>query len=331
VNTGSGFANISNGGVYSGATTATLAITGATVTLTGYQYRCVVTGTCTPAANSASATLTVHAPVIVTTSPVNTEVCSGSNASFTVAGSSVPAIIYQWEVSTNGGSTWTAITGANSATYTISGVITVMNNNQYRCQLSNGTCTTPAVSNAAILTVRQLPSVGLTAAPLTSLLPGQTTTLTATPTSSTGGTLTTTWTLNGSPISVTGNTLPVTVVNPGAYQVSIRETWPSSIFCSSLSQIVTIDASASSRLFVYPSPNDGNFTVSYYNNGGSSTQRRIIIFDTKGSAVFDRQFSISGLYTLIPVNLERANRGIYYVVVGDASGKKLAEGKVHVR
>ena len=331
VNTGSGFATISNGGVYSGATTATLTITGATVTLTGYQYRCVVTGTCTPAANSASATLTVHAPVTVTTSPVNTEVCSGSNASFTVAGSSVPAIIYQWEVSTNSGSTWTAITGANSATYTISGVITVMNNNQYRCQLSNATCTTPVVSAAAILTVRQLPTVGLTAAPLTSLLPGQTTTLTATPTSSTGGTLTTAWTLNGGPISVTGNTLPVTVANPGAYQVSIRETWPSSIFCSSLSQIVTIDASASSRLFVYPSPNDGNFTVSYYNNGGSSTQRRIIVYDSKGAAVFDRQFPVAGLYTLIPVNLERANRGIYYVVVGDASGKKLAEGKVHVR
>lgn len=331
VNTGSGFANISNGGVYSGATSATLTITGATVTLTGYQYRCVVTGTCTPAANSSSATLTVHAPVTVTASPANTEVCSGSNASFTVAGNSVPAIIYQWEVSTNGGSTWTAITGANSATYTISGVIAVMNNNQYRCQLSNATCTTPAVSNPAILTVRQLPTVGLTAAPLTSLLPGQTTTLTATPTSSTGGTLTTAWTLNGNPLTITGNTLPVTVANLGTYQVSIRETWPSSLFCSSLSQIVTIDATASSRLFAYPSPNDGNFTVTYYNNGGGNTQRRIIIFDSKGSAVFDKQFSISGLYTLIPVNLERANRGIYYVVIGDASGKKLAEGKVHVR
>ena len=36
-------------------------------------------------------------------------------------------------------------------------------------------------------------------------------------------------------------------------------------------------------------------------------------------------------YTLIPVNLEKPNRGIYYVVVGDVNGMKLAEGRVHVR
>ncbi len=46
VNTGSGFTNISDGGVYSTATTSILRITGATGAMTGYQYRCVVTGTC---------------------------------------------------------------------------------------------------------------------------------------------------------------------------------------------------------------------------------------------------------------------------------------------
>jgi len=331
VNTGSGFANINNGGEYAGATTSILTITGATIGLNGYQYRCVVTGTCSPATNSAAATLTVHAPVVVTSSPANAEVCSGSDASFIVSGNSVPSIIYQWQVSTDGGTSWTNIAGANAATFTATGVIAVMNNNRYRCLLSNVTCATPVASNAAILTVRQLPAVGLTAAPLTSLLPGQTTTLTATPTSSTGGTLVTTWLLNNNPIAVSGNTLPVTVANPGSYQVRIHETWPSSIFCSSLSQVVTIDASVSSKLFIFPSPNDGNFTVSYYNNGGNSTQRRIIIFDSKGSTVFDRKFPVAGSYTLIPVNLEKANRGIYYVVVGDVNGMKLAEGRVHVR
>jgi hypothetical protein len=47
--------------------------------------------------------------------------------------------------------------------------------------------------------------------------------------------------------------------------------------------------------------------------------------------VFDRNFPITGAYTLIPIGLDRASRGIYYVVVGDIGGKKLAEGKVHVR
>ena len=140
-----------------------------------------------------------------------------------------------------------------------------MNNNRYRCLLSNNTCTTPVASAAAILTVRVVPTVGLTAAPLTTLLPGQTTTMTATPSSSTGGTITTTWTLGTSTIPVTGNNLLVNVSDLGAYQVAIRETWPSNLFCSSLSPVVTITANVSDRLFIFPSPNDGNFSVSYYN------------------------------------------------------------------
>lgn len=61
VNTGSGFNNISNGGVYSGATLATLTITGATVGMNGNTYRCIVTGACEPTATSNSASLTVNA------------------------------------------------------------------------------------------------------------------------------------------------------------------------------------------------------------------------------------------------------------------------------
>ena len=47
--------------------------------------------------------------------------------------------------------------------------------------------------------------------------------------------------------------------------------------------------------------------------------------------VYNRQFSITGPYTLIPINLQSGSRGIYYVLVGDAGGNKLADGKVHVR
>ena len=88
------------------------------------------------------------------------ELCSGTNATFTVAGTSTQTVIYQWEISTDGGASWTPITGANAATYTVNAVTAAMSNNRYRCQLSNATCTAPAASNAAILTVRQLPTVG---------------------------------------------------------------------------------------------------------------------------------------------------------------------------
>ena len=330
-NTGAGFANLSDGGVYSGSTTSTLIITGATVALNSNQYRCVVSGTCTPAANSTAATLTVHAPVVIATVPSNKEVCAGIDATFNAAGLSVPAVIYQWQISTDGGTTWTAIPGATSPSYTVVAPTVASNGSKYRCILSSATCGTPAATSSATLTVRAVPTVGLTAAPLTALLPGQTTTLTATPSSSTGGVLTTNWTYNTAALVNGSNTHTVTVNNLGAYQVGIKETWPSTLFCSSLSQVVTISAAASSSLFIYPSPNDGNFTVSYYNSTGVSTQRQISVFDTKGARVYYKTFAVSGPYTLIPVDLTRASRGIYMVVVGDAAGNKLIEGKVSIR
>jgi hypothetical protein len=60
VNQGSGWTNVLNGGVYSGATTNVLTITGATTGMNGYQYRCVVTGTCFTTTTSNAATLTVN-------------------------------------------------------------------------------------------------------------------------------------------------------------------------------------------------------------------------------------------------------------------------------
>jgi hypothetical protein len=65
-NGGGSFADISNGGVYSGATTATLNITAATIGMTGYQYRAVASGSTSPDATSNAATLTVNkaAPTI---------------------------------------------------------------------------------------------------------------------------------------------------------------------------------------------------------------------------------------------------------------------------
>lgn len=337
---GTTFSNLSNAGVYTGVNTTTLTITGATAAMNNYRYRCIATGICAPAATSNPATLTVINPVSITTQPAGSALCSGSNTSFTVAGTSTETIVYQWQVSTDGGSTYTNIStggvysGATTTTLTITGAVTGLNNNRYRCQLSNTTCTAPTASNAAVLNVRQLPTVNLVASPLTSLLPGQTTTLTASPSATTGGTLTTNWLYNGAaPVpAITGNSYVVNVERTGTYQMQIQEIFSApSLVCSNQSAIVTISAAVSSNLFIFPSPNDGRFTVSYYNNGGASTKRKIAIFDSKGANVYNREFAIAGPYTLLNINLERGSRGIYYVVVGDATGFKLADGKVHVR
>lgn len=335
VNTGSGFAPVGNTGVYSGATTNTLTITGATAAMNGYIYRAVVTGTCPPPAISSPANLTVITPVAVNAQAAATrEICSGGNTTLGVVGSSVQPITYQWQVNTGAG--FTNISdggvygGSNTPTLTITGAGTNLNGATYRVLLSNTTCTTPTISNTSALTVRQLPAVTLTASS-NSLLPGQVSVLTATPSPATTGTLTTSWLYNGQPINSGGNTYNVNVEDIGTYQVDIQETFSSGLVCSNQSSQVIIDAPPSTRLFVFPTPNDGRFTISYFNNGGTATRRTIIIYDSKGSQVYNREFPVTGLYTLIPVDLQSANTGIYFILIGDALGKKLAEGKVHIR
>ncbi|MEQ1675428.1 MAG: hypothetical protein ABL876_01930 [Chitinophagaceae bacterium] len=311
------------------ATTASYTVSAVTTGMNGNRYRCIVSGTCAPSVTSSAAVLTVIAPVTITAQPGNSEICSGSTVNFTVAGSG-SGIIYQWQVSTDGGTTWNNVSGATSATLSLSSVTTGMNNNRYRCQLSNATCTIPATSGNALLTVRQLPTVALSATPLTSLLPGQLTTLTATPSASTGGTLTTGWYKNGTVFANTGNTYVVNVEKIGSYQVRIQEAFPGGLVCANQSADILIEAGISKKLFIFPSPNDGKFTVSYYNNGGTSTERTIVVFDSKGTQVYSGKFTVSGPYTLIPVSLQAANTGLYFIVVSDVSGNKLAEGKVHV-
>ena len=67
-NSGSGFADITDGGIYANATTPTLTITLPSVAMSGYKYRCIVTGDCVPEAiTNGNATLTVSPkPIVIT-------------------------------------------------------------------------------------------------------------------------------------------------------------------------------------------------------------------------------------------------------------------------
>lgn len=152
VNTGSGFSNISNGGVYSNATTQTLSITGAPATMDGYTYRVVVSGTAN--ATSSPAVLNVQSAPSITSSPTNSSLCVGGSTSFSVSASNATG--YQWQV--NNGSGYSNITnggvysGANSATLSLTGVSPSMDGYAYRV-IASGTCTPAMVSPAAYLSV----------------------------------------------------------------------------------------------------------------------------------------------------------------------------------
>ena len=110
--------------------------------------------------------------------------------------------------------------------------------------------------------------------------------------------------------------------------MNIQETFTGGLVCANQSADVVITATESSKLFIFPSPNDGRFTVSYFNNGGAATSRIIAVYDSKGDRVRYKTFPITGPYTLLGFDLRPAQKGIYYVVVGDATGKVLADGKV---
>ncbi|TCJ16551.1 T9SS type A sorting domain-containing protein [Flaviaesturariibacter flavus] len=81
VNTGSGFSTITDGGNYSGATTSTLSISGTTLTMNGYQYRAVYTGTapCTTAVSNAATLSVFPTPGTVFAENVGTGTASGTN------------------------------------------------------------------------------------------------------------------------------------------------------------------------------------------------------------------------------------------------------------
>ncbi|MFL5728869.1 MAG: hypothetical protein ACJ75J_05205, partial [Cytophagaceae bacterium] len=149
--------NISNGGVYSGATTNTLTLTGVTTAmgLNGKNYRAVVSGSCGTPATSTSKTLTVNPVAIATTQPSNQGVCVGANTSFTVAGTNITN--YQWQVSvTGGGGPFVNLTNSapysnvTTATMNITSATVAMNGYVYRCNLSSASCGITASNNATL-------------------------------------------------------------------------------------------------------------------------------------------------------------------------------------
>jgi hypothetical protein len=74
-------------------------------------------------------------------------------ASFSVSGFfSGNTITYQWQLSTDAGSTWANVSGATSPTLSLSGLTVADNGKRYRCVLS-ATGTSSVTSNSATLTV----------------------------------------------------------------------------------------------------------------------------------------------------------------------------------
>jgi hypothetical protein len=112
---------------------------------------------------SASQTYVVNPTTLITTSPSNVSIPALDNTSFTVIATGAGTLTYQWQVSTNSGSTFTDVTdnsiylGSSGATLKLSGVNYTMNGYEYQCVVK-GTCGS-ATSTPATLTVTKRPTV----------------------------------------------------------------------------------------------------------------------------------------------------------------------------
>lgn len=160
VNDGTGWTNVINNAMYSGANTGTLQITGCTVLMNNYKYRCTVTNSC-GIATSSPATLIVNTPSVpaVNITTGTSPICQGMPAVFTAAvvnGGTSPS--YQWQK--NG-----LNVGTNANIYSDN---TLINGDLISCILtSNSDCVTSVSASSnivqVVITTPVVPTVAISA------------------------------------------------------------------------------------------------------------------------------------------------------------------------
>ena len=186
-------------------------------------------------------------------------------ATFSVAAGGSGPFSYQWQLSTDGGNTWSNVSnggvygGATTATLSITAPPVTMSGNFYRCVITGAAPCSPANSFKALLTVNPLPTVIISANPYTRLVPGMRTTLSSTVSPNAAQTYT--WLRNGAAVAGAVNaTLNVDVDALGDYVLRVTDVNG----CTNTSNQVSIRDSASGKCFIYPNPNSGQFQVRYY-------------------------------------------------------------------
>jgi hypothetical protein len=143
VNTGSGFTDISDGGVYSGATTTTLTITGATRAMNGYQYQAVFTDGTAPDATTTAATLTVNPALGITPATLPAGVTNTPyHQTITVSGGTAPYTIFAVSGFSDGGTGLTGsqiVASATAGTIVIDGTPTAAGSATFAVNVTDGT------------------------------------------------------------------------------------------------------------------------------------------------------------------------------------------------
>ncbi|HEX4877766.1 MAG TPA: zinc-dependent metalloprotease family protein [Chitinophagaceae bacterium] len=312
-NGGASWANVVNNANYSGATTPTLTLTNTPPAFNGYRYRCNITSPpCTPGITT-SALLTVNTFPVITAQPVNTAICEGGNPSFSVtATTAVGSLSYQWQVSTNGGSSWTSIAGATNNSYAQTNIPVGQNGYQYRVIVTAG-CGS-STSSAATITVNAFPVATLTNIPTTLCLSDPIYALTA---STAGGV----WSGPG----VSGSNFAPAVAGLGTK--TINYTLNNAGCVTTKTSIIQVNECADRHklldafqaVFVYPNPNNGAFNVRLNTDLYSSLGANV--FNALGQKVHSQSFSGLGYGSVVSIDISRLTPGTYQLYLYNTQGE----------
>lgn len=189
-----------------------------------------------------------------------------------------------------------------------------MNTNSYRVNVI-GLCNNTVSAHASVY-VNPNPVIQLSASGSTELLPTQQLAITATVNRS-GGTYV--WYKNNVIISgASGAVLAnLTVDDAGTYKVVYTDMYG----CTTTSDALVISAKGSEYLYIYPNPNDGRFSVRFYNQ--SMEVATVRVFDNKGAIVYQRKQAVARPYASIVIDLPASGihpGGAYLVQVVNNNG-----------
>jgi len=280
-----------------------------------------------PTTNCTSAprtvTVTVQSPITFTNQLSNRTVCQGDNLLLTLALLGTTQTI-QWQVSTNGGTTWTDIGGATTTSLSLTNIQPSQNGYRYRLVVSSAGCGA-VTSNAATLTVNPLPTVSLSLSPAgqTQLSPGKRTTVTVN--SSPAG-ASYQWFLNGvAQPSITGSSYAVDAHHLGTYRVRVTDVNG----CSRTTDDVTFTALPSSQLFIYPNPTSGAYYVTYF-MPQVNTPVTVVVIDMMGRRIVERHEITTSPYTRFDFSNAKLAAGVYIIEFRNSGGQRLAAGQLVV-
>ncbi len=288
-----------DGNIIAGATAQTY-----TASSSGSYTVLVTTSNCSSTSNAINVVVNALPVANITASGVTT-FCQGGNVVLTASA----------------GSSWVWSNGATTQS------ITVANSGNYSVTVTNASsCSSGSASTG--VSVSPSPVVSISASPFTRLYPGLNTTLTANVTPP--GTYSYQWYRNGLPVTgATSASLPgIDLGKLGSYTVMVTNT--AGLACSNTSPALSIGDSATTKLFIYPSPNTGEFAVVYY-TPVNNTVNTVVVYDSKGSMVLKKNYTLNSAYQLMNIDMRRNGKGIYRVLLFDKTGKKMAQGSVVIQ